>query len=592
LRTARLFPFLPVFLSACTSTEAPGSASARLSEAEILARVAEGRALLAAGKPSEAEGPLAAAAAADGDSLRTRMWVLRAWMDQGRSNDTLDALDALDRAGEKGLEMSYLYGMAFARRAEGYIADGVTDSSVHNNFLDATGLLTKATASGDERFQDAYLPLARAAWFVSDFATARAAAGRAVELQPGSGAAWLERGRIAMTQFAEANAENPEGESARALLGEAQESFQRALAAAGTPVDETGAGALAEAATQLGHTYLWQRKGPEATEAYAMAAAWNPLAFDFAQSLDSLRGVSKALDDDRPSGFRAALEEARARHEARGLAADRGTATLLWWLGWARFSEGEFAGAEEALQGSLALVPEFTSSWFYIGLARQYRKDSEGALAAMHSGWDADPAAMVATAASAGGSLRAFEGLLAWCAEQEPPRNLDAAFLSELVAQALPNEVRYWNNLGLFLRDEGERLELEAYRKKQPEPDPALLADLYGRAFTAYQRALELTPDDPQLINDTALMLHYHLDGDPAEIEVLYRRALQRTDELLAGGELSEGDRARYEQTLKDIGFNLKLLLEPNDEAEDEGEGEGEETGTTAASAPGQGAGG
>jgi len=591
LRTA---PLLLLFLlPACTSVEAPasGATAPQASAAEIEAWIAAGRDLLEAGKPVEAEVPLARAAAAEGDSLRTRMWVLRAWMDQGRSNDTLDALDELERAGVKGVEMSYLYGMAFARRAEGYLADGVTDSSVQNNFLDATGLLGEATAADPQRFRDAFLPLARAAWYVSEFEIARAAADRAVELAPGSAAAWLERGRIAMTQFGEASADEPEGARAQALLAEARDSFQRALAAASEPEDEAGALRLAEAAQQLGHACLWLRQGPEATEAYALAAAWNPQGFDYAQALESLRGVPKDLADDRPIGFRAALEGARALRAEHGLADDAGAGTLLWWLGWARFNEGEFAGSEEAFQASLALVPEYVNAWFYVGLARQYRKDSEGALAAMHAGWDADPSAMVATASGAGGALRAFEGLLAWCAEQEPPRNLDAAFLAEMLAEAMPNEARHWNNLGLFLRDEGERLELAAYRKKEPAPDPALLADLYGRSFRAYQRALELNPDDPQLVNDTALMLHYHLDGDPADVEVLYRRALDRTDELLAS-ELSEDDRARYTQSQEDIAFNLKALLDPRDEDPAPEKEADAGAGTTSASAPSEKAGG
>jgi hypothetical protein len=571
LRTLRFLPVLPLFL-ACTATDAPPpEVRAGLSAAELDARIAAGRALLDAGQPAEAEAVFQAAAEADGDSLRTRMWVLRAWMDQGRSNDTLDALDALDRAGEKGMEMTYLYGMTFARRAEGYLADGVTDSSVQNNFLDATDMLARATAADPERYHDAFLPLARAAWFVNELDTARAAADRAVAFAPESGEAWLERGRIALAQFAAANEAEPDGARAAELLGEALGSFENAVARAGTPADEAGAARLAEAATQLGHARLWKKDGPGATAAYALAIAWDPQGFDYSQALTTLAALPEDPLDERPSGFRAALEEAHALHTARGVAPDAGTAHLLWWLGWARFNEGEWTGSEEAFLGALALVPEFANSWFYVGLARQYRKDSEGALAAMHAGWDADPPQMVSTAASAGGALRAFEGLLGWCAEQEPARNLDAAFLAEMLTNALPNEPRYWNNLGLFLRDEGERLQIAAYRKKGPEPDPAVLDDLYGRAYAAYQKALELRPDDPQLVNDTALMLHYHLDGDPVEVERLYRLALERTDELLAG-ELSEEDRARYTQTLEDIGVNLKSLLEPNYEAPKEPE--------------------
>jgi hypothetical protein len=88
-------------------------------------------------------------------------------MDQGRSNDTLDALDELSRAGQQGPEMDYLYGMAFARRAEGLLESGVTDSSVEMNFQDAKDRLEKVTKLDAARYHDAFLPLA-SAWYTQD----------------------------------------------------------------------------------------------------------------------------------------------------------------------------------------------------------------------------------------------------------------------------------------------------------------------------------------------------------------------------------------------------------------------------------------
>jgi Tfp pilus assembly protein PilF len=559
---------------ACTATESPasepGSRPPQRSSTALDASIARGRALLDSGQPAEAEAVFAAAAAADGDSLRTRMWVLRAWMDQGRSNDTLDALDELSRAGESGADLDYLYGMAFARRAEGYLADGVADSSVEMNFLDAREKLHAAVQADAERYHDAFLPLANAAWFEQELDTARWAADRAVELDPGAPQAWLVRGKIAFAQFLAVQGEEPESAAADALWSAATESFRNAVERSGSPAGEDARARLAEAATQLGHAMVWKQKGPEATDAYATAIAWDPQGFDYERAIEFLRAVPPS-PDERPSGFRAALEVGRTRLETGLAPADPpGAATLLWWLGWARFTEADWSGAEEAFLRALEREPEYANSWFYIGLARQYRRDSEGALRAMHTGWDADAAEMVRTAAAAGGALRAFENLIGWCATQEPPRNLDAAFLAEMLAQAMPEEPRHWNNLGLFLRDEGERLEYDAYKKKIPEPDPALLDELYARSYRAYQRALELNPADPQLINDTALMLAYHLDGDLAEVEGRYRRALALVDATLASPDLSAEDRARFEQTRKDIGINLKYLLEPGSEPEED----------------------
>jgi hypothetical protein len=593
-RALALLLLLSAPLCACSSTDSSERDAPRLSEAELSTALAEGRALLDAGQPAQAETVFARAAAADGESLRTRMWVLRSWMDQGRSNETLDALDALDRAGEKGTEMTYLYGMAFARRAEGLLADGITDSSVQMNFIDAASYLEKAVEADAARYRDAYLPLARSAWYAQDLEKARWSVERAVatstmEASAGAAEAWLLRGRIAMAQFASAEGEEAGSPAAETLWSEATDSFRHAVASASAATDAaepTGLARLADAATQLGHALLWRQRGAEATEAYAIAMAAAPQTFDYARCVEFLRALPPDLEEERPLGFAAALEQARERLGARAASTEE-RATLTWWLGWARFVDADWEGSETAFQEAIAGVPEFANSWFYIGLARQYRKDSEGALAAMRTGWGLDPAAMVATAASAGGALRAFEALLAWCASQEPPRNLDAAFLAEMLAEAMPDEVRHWNNLGLFLRDEGERLEYDAYKNKTPEPDAALLADLYGRSMRAYQRALELTPEDPQLINDTALMLDYHFEADAADVEALYRRALELVDALLAAPDLSEEDRARFEQTKSDIDVNLKRLLEP--EAEKDGakdEAKAPEGGAATAAAP------
>ena len=552
-----LRPLVLVALFAACKAEPRSARGPAAPSPEALRWIEEGRTLLDQERPAEAEA-LFARAVADSESLETRTWLLRSWMDQGRSNDTLDALDALDKAGEKGPDMTYLYGMAFARRAEGLIADGVTDSSIQLNFIDAADLLKQALDADGTRYRDAYAALARSAWFNQDLATARWAADQAVIAYPANAEAWLTRGRVAMSQFVTAQGEGaPEAD---ALWQDATTSLERSVELFGTPSAPAKAASLSAAATELGHAYLWKQAAARATEAYAIAMAWGPDSFDFGQVQGLLRGAAKD-PEGRPTGFRAALEDGYARLVERTPAMDAKAAALCWWLGWARFVDADWDGCEQAFQRALELEPTLANSWFYIALARQYRKDSEGALAAMHAGWDSEPAAIVAVASASGGSLRAFENLTGWCADND--KNLEGAFLSEILTQAFPDEPRHWNNLGLFLRDEGERLEIEAYKNKTPEPDPALLDDLYGRALKAYERALELHPDDPQLINDTALMLHYHFETDKAEVEAMYHRAIELLEAQLASSDLSEDDRARFETTKKDVAKNLEWLLDP-----------------------------
>lgn len=548
---------LPLFvclllLPNCRSIESEAELRAR-NAAGVERLVEGGRALLEHGQPAEARALFEQAASLDGETLQTRMWVLRAWMDEGRSNDTLDAIDRLARSGHSGPGMDYLYGMAFARRAEGQLAEGVGDSSIEMNFLDANGLLERALRADGQRFRDAYPALARSAWFTQDLELARWAADQARLLYPEEPAVWQQRGRVLMSQFVlaqEASAWSPEAEE---LWSGAVASFRRALELYGSPTEPQAELELARTATELGDAWLWKDEASEASAAYATAISWSPDSMDYPRIY--------ALLSSAPAGFRGALEQGAELLRAHSGETDPRAGKLFWWLGYARFEAADWTGAEEAFALALERAPGAANAWFYVSLARQYRKDSEGALAALRTGWELDPAAIVAAAGSAGGSLRAFEQLIGWCAENE--RNLDAALIAEMLAEAAPDEPRHWNNLGLFLRDEGERLELEASKEDAPAPDPALLADLYQRAFVAYARALELSPDDPQLLNDTALMLHYHLKRDLDRARSMYERAIELARERLAAPDLPAGDRERFETALQDANTNLEDLLDP-----------------------------
>src|SRR6185295_8251271 len=207
------FLVLCAFPTSCDEPKPPPAALAPLS-AEVARWIEDGRALLAAGRPAEAEPLFARAAAQDGDALRTRMWLLRAWMDQGRSDETLAALDALEAAGSRGPELAYLFGMAYARRAEAAVASGSADATTTRLFSDATRFLGEALKSDRARFGDALLPLARAAWYAQELDTARWAADEAVVVSPGEVEPWLARGRVALSQFV--LAENEDKGSARA----------------------------------------------------------------------------------------------------------------------------------------------------------------------------------------------------------------------------------------------------------------------------------------------------------------------------------------------------------------------------------------
>ena len=563
----KLVPCLAFLVLACASREPAPETSSRETAAEWIAR---GRAELERGDPVAAEGSFERAAELEPDAFEPRLWTLRAWMDQGRSNDTLDALDALDREGRRGPEMSYLYGMAFVRRAEGYLAAGVTDSSITMNFQDAVSYLEEAVEARPEEYPDAYAALATAAWYTQDLERARAAAERATALTPDDGAVWMVLGRVALSQYVLVREDESVAAEADAHWLTAKDAFARAVDALGAPADASDRTRSSEAAQELAQTWIWKQDRAHAAPAFALAIGWAPERVDFA-------AIHGFLSGEAPEGalFRGALERAVEIYHGHADAADARGGKLLWWLGWARYQQREFAGAEEAFHAALAASPEYVNGWYYVALSRYELQDWSGAAAALEKGWSDGPDAMLAElSADPETNAARVEYLIGQVypaplpavagADESPDYApipgaslLQVARLAEICAETVPSEPRHWNNLGLFLRDEGDRLEATA----ETPPDPTLLARLHQGALAAYERALALAPDDPQVLNDTAVMLHYYLDREPERALAMYARASEVAEGLLAG-ELAPEERDRIQTALEDSRDNRAALEE------------------------------
>jgi len=535
--------------------------------------LAAGRELLDRYRPAQALPLFERAAELDGSTIETRLWVLRAWMDQGRSNDTLDAIDALARGGESGPEIAYLYGMAFARRAEGHLAAGVTDSSIQMNFLDAKERLQRAVAAAPERFSDAFLALAESAWFTQDLATARSAGEQAVAYHRDDGRAWLQLGKIALSQFKVAHDAEPWSPAAEAHWRAAHDAFLEAVTVLGRPVDDPGDQArLAEAALQLGHARVWKRNLSRAADAYAVAVAWAPEEQDYATLRELLLPTTAAATEEGAPGavFHRMLEEGARRFEETFGNADPRDATLRWWLGWARLEAGLPAEAETAFLDCVAEAPDYVNTWFWIALARLAREDRDGAAEALVTGWELDATVLVREMQSdLERNVWKVETLIGPLRERGDFAR--CAVLAELCAEAQLDEPRHWNNLGLFLRFDADRLE-SLHGTDGAEPDPAELLDLRERSLAAYERALRLDPQNPQLLNDTAVVLHHALGRDLERALAMYVEARTGAERILADSPLDEEQRAFWEGVASDAAANHAELLAELSAALDDGE--------------------
>lgn len=117
--------------------------------------------------------------------------------------------------------------------------------------------------------------------------------------------------------------------------------------------------------------------------------------------------------------------------------------------------------------------------------------------------------------------------------------DIDAARqLFKITAEVLVDSSDDWNNYAFFARDTGK----------------------YEESYAAYERALELDPSNPALLNDTALILHYHLLRDLDRAEELYALAIEEGTRLLADEDADQNSQNAAKIAVRDATNNLALL--------------------------------
>jgi len=116
-----------------------------------------------------------------------------------------------------------------------------------------------------------------------------------------------------------------------------------------------------------------------------------------------------------------------------------------------------------------------------------------------------------------------------------------AIAIAKWVTEASPSDAEAWNNLAFFYRDTGQA----------------------ALSLQAYEQALKLQPEHPQVMNDLAVILHYYLKKDDDRARGLYEEAIDRAEAMLAG-ELSEDERGLIQVALRDAKRNLGKLNSGN----------------------------
>ena len=97
-----------------------------------------------------------------------------------------------------------------------------------------------------------------------------------------------------------------------------------------------------------------------------------------------------------------------------------------------------------------------------------------------------------------------------------------------------------WNNYALLYRETGK----------------------FQDSLEAYVHALELEPESPQLFNDAAVILQYHLatKDNLAKARTWYEKALVCADKVLADPKADQEQKRRAQQARQDASANLAKL--------------------------------
>ena len=97
-------------------------------------------------------------------------------------------------------------------------------------------------------------------------------------------------------------------------------------------------------------------------------------------------------------------------------------------------------------------------------------------------------------------------------------------------------------------------------RDKEKASDPEVLA-YYEASLAAYERAVEIEPENPNYLNDLAVVLDYNLHRELERALELYDRARESAQKLMDDPEVDEQLKANFiEVALRDSTNNARRL--------------------------------
>ncbi len=442
----------------------------------------------------------------------------------GRFNDAIDLLSGKRAAFPGLLEIPALLARTFLLRVE-------RDPGILNPelaYADAADLAL-AVLDTDPDHEDARLILAQARYGQGDIEAALTAATEAVRRHPQRAGAHILVGRIAYDQLVAQK-------RLYAQSGGDRDAILRALDSARKDA-ETAFRRAAELDPEraFARMMLGQIAALDRDDAAALEAWGDALAIDPTTRVDH-SWITTRTD---PATRREFYRRARERHMVRQHADPVKAATLLFYEGLALYSQGNWQPARELFEQSRQQNPAFTNADYY------------GAMCAWRLG-DQDGAELLAASYAAASAVGFADVLRALPPEQRSEVAGIVQFLADRAfgAQRVDRS-RDLNHVTACLLDSADAWNNYAFLCRE--------TSRFDDAYAGYEHAIEKEPDSPQLWNDAAVILQYHLPS-PAnhdKAREMYRHAIELADHTLTDGGSTELARDRAKKARDDAQKNL-----------------------------------
>lgn len=486
----------------------------------------QARAMLRAGKAEQARDALLALVDRTPDDVDSRLALGQAHLALGDPDAAVSALSrALDLAPARA-DAVLEFGRALLAQARGHVANQDWEGAGYA-YTDARRYLERA-AELDAGSVVALLLAATAASENGDVEGAHRLVERAVERDPKNLDAQLDAG--ARRYFAaSALAQQGDLDGAKALRERAREAYRAALA-----LDAQSGRAW----NGLGWVALASAEPDRAIEAFTKSIEVDPTQDGSYRELLRLLGDTK----ENRQKLLAVLDKVvlKARSHKTG-------DVRRYAHGLAYFYRGKVKGLSRDVEGLDSDMKEAAKAWpdlagsgalaaaLALTNAGQYAPAAARLVALTDSSLDA-LAAAVLSELDPREVLLTLRGL----ADQSVQANdlVSAREVFRLVATAQNNSSDDWNNYAFFCRETRQ----------------------YERSYEAYSRALELSPDDPGILNDTALILQYHLLRDLDYALELYERAIVAARRMLEDPNLDSRTVEATKIALRDATNNSRML--------------------------------